>query len=152
MTTATPRSRWVFVGASVVAVLIGLYALFCAVMSAWMGIGSIIERGQPLPGLIFVALSSFAVWYVFALFASLWFRRDGLHIGSGLFFGLVILLWFVSMFGHEAYIRVTHSGTWTAKTYFELLLLGPVLVLSLILTGILLFRPSLLQVASLNPP
>jgi hypothetical protein len=143
--TQASQSRWPFGLASVVAVLIALYAMFCAVMAAWMGIGAIIERGHLLPGIAFVILAALAVWYVGALFASLWFRREGLHIGSGLFFGFLILCWFVSLVGHEIFTRLTHAGTWTAKTYFEALLLGPVVVAAWVLTGLLLFRPEVVR-------
>jgi uncharacterized membrane protein YGL010W len=98
-----------------------------------------------LPGIAFVILAALAIWYVGALFASLWFRREGLHIGSGLFFGFLILCWFVSLVGHEIFTRLTHAGTWTAKTYFEALLLGPVVVAAWVLTGLLLFRPEVVR-------
>jgi hypothetical protein len=110
-----------------------------------MGIGAMIERGNLLLGIAFVNLAGFAVWYVGALFASLWFRRNGFYISSGLFFGFLILSWFVSLFGNEIWLRLTHSGIWTAKTYFEVLVLGPVLVAAWILTGLLLFRPALVR-------
>ena len=146
------HSRWPAGLASVIAVLIALYALFCAFMSAWMGIGSIIEHGHPLPGVAFVLLDAIPIWYVVALFASLWFRREGLHIGLGLFFGFLILCWFVSVFGHEIYTRLITAAAWTAKTYFEALCLGPVLVASWILTVLLLFRPAFVRRPSPNRP
>lgn len=133
-----------------VAVVIAVYALLCALMSAGMGIGVITEYGEPLPGLVFVSLSVLAVWYVIALFASLWLRRDGRWITSGLWLGFVILGFFVTMFGHEIYRQATVSVSRSSKWYLELLLPMPILVLSLTLTGVLLLRPSLVRVTRLD--
>ena len=133
-----------------VAVVTAVYALLCALMSAAMGMGAITEYGEPLPGLVFVSLSVLAGWYVIALFASLWLRRDGWWITSGLWLGFLILGLFIAMYGHEIYRQATGSVSWRSKWYLELLLPAPILCLSLTLTGVLLLRPSLVRVNRLD--
>jgi len=138
-TLLPPMPRLARYGVYATAVLVSAYALFCAFMAAMMGFGAILSSG-PLPGVAFVLLAAFAVWYVWALALAVWRGRSSGIITGGLAIGWTILSWFVVVIGSEAYSRLTSHTTWSAKNYGETYGLGVVLFFAWLLTSLLLVR------------